>query len=118
MRIIFCALIVTGMVGASVGTAVANERNGYQAIARGDYAAAEHMIVAERRMFPHDPDLTLNLAAIYLHSGRTAEARSLYRDVLARPNEQLDLPKQSAAWSHEIATRALRGLDRQQISLR
>ena len=118
MRVGFSTLMV-GILLAGVGTAAAaREHNGYQQIVQGDYVTAERMLVSERRMFPDQPELTLNLAAVYLHTGRISEARALYADVLSRPNEQLDMPANRAAWSHDVAATALRGLDSVKLSSR
>ncbi len=118
MRKSFCALIVAGVLCVGVGVpAVARDHNGYEQIAQGNYAAAERMLVAERRLFPDRPELALNLAAIYRHTGRIGEAKALYLDVLSRPNEQFDVASDRAAWSHDIAAGALRGLDQQSLSL-
>ena len=88
----------------------AKDRTGYQAIAAGDLARAERTLVAERRIFPDRPELMLNLAAVYLRTGRVAEANALYSKVLARPATEMDLPSGRAATSHRIATVALASL--------
>jgi hypothetical protein len=96
------------VVAAGVATpAVAADRNGYQQIATGDLRAAERRIVAERRIFPDRPELMLNLAAVYRHTGRDGEARALYAAVLDRPAVAMDLPSGAVASSHDLAQRAL-----------
>ena len=88
----------------------AKDRTGYHAIAVGDLARAERTLVAERRIFPDRPELMLNLAAVYLRTGRVAEANALYSKVLARPATEMDLPSGRAATSHQVATVALASL--------
>ena len=95
------ALIATG--------AMAQERTGYRQIAAGNFAAAQSELEAETRTYPRRPDLLLNLAAVYRRSGRTADARELYRSVLARPDAGMDLPDGRVASSHALAHA---GLDR------
>lgn len=76
MRVMVAAMLA----GACLATpALAADRTGYQAIAAGDFATAAKQIEAERRIFPDRPELMLNLAAAYLRTGRTADARALYR---------------------------------------
>jgi tetratricopeptide (TPR) repeat protein len=96
----------------------AQESNGYENIALGNYGAAEREISAQRRLFPHDADLLINLGTIYLHTGRTAEARAVFQDVLTRPNEELDVLKAGSRWSHVIARDTLARLDPVVMSLR
>ena len=88
----------------------AKDRTGYQSIAAGDLAKAERRLNAERRIFPNRPELMLNLAAVYLRTGRTAEANALYSKVLAHPATEMDLPSGRAATSHEVAMVALASL--------
>lgn len=96
------------LVGACVATpTLAADRTGYQAIAAGDFAAAAKRIEAERRIFPDRPELMLNLAAAYRQTGRTADARALYRAVLDRPAVAMDMPNGAILSSHDVATRGL-----------
>jgi Flp pilus assembly protein TadD len=109
MRMVVLAVAATMIAGA--GSAVAQERTGYQAIAAGDLATAEATIARERAIFPQRPELMLNLAAIYARTGRVAEARALYADVLQRDGVDLELGDGSAVSSHLIAKRGLARLD-------
>jgi Flp pilus assembly protein TadD len=109
MRKVMLAVAATMVVGA--GSAVAQERTGYQAIAAGDLSAAEATIERERAIFPQRPELMLNLAAVYARTGRTAEARALYTDVLQREGVDLELGDGSAVSSHLVAKRGLARLD-------
>lgn len=105
---------------AMAGPAFAQDDfNGASQILRGDYAGAERIIVAQQRMFPTDPDLMLNLALTYQRTGRPAEARALYRAVLSRPDEPMDMPGATRPRSsHALAASALAHSDGRQISAR
>lgn len=99
--------------------ALADEGNGAVQIMKGDYASAERIIQEQTKMFPTDPDLLLNLASVYRHTGRASEARALYRAVLARPDEMMDLPKSSEPRSaHTLAKVALGRMDATQLTAR
>lgn len=101
-----------GMALAGVaGTASAQERTGYHAIAAGDLAGAEATLDRERAIFPQRPELMLNLAAVYARTGRASEARALYADVLQREPIDLELGDGSAVSSHQVAKRGLARLD-------
>lgn len=101
-------IVATMLAGACLTTpALAADRNGYQAIAAGDFAAAAQRLEAERRIFPDRPELMLNLAAAYTRTGRAADARALYRGVLERPAVAMDMPNGAVLSSHDVATRGL-----------
>ncbi len=104
MRFIYCALIAVGLIATT--PAIARDRMGYTAIQAGDFSTAERIITAERRIYPKMPELMLNLAVVYSHTGRVAEARALYRDVLAQPEVMLDTPSASVS-SYAVAKAAL-----------
>ncbi|MCP3735467.1 tetratricopeptide repeat protein [Sphingomonas sp. RP10(2022)] len=104
MRVIVAAMLA----GACLTTpALAADRTGYQAIVAGDFSAAVTRIEAERRIFPDRPELMLNLAVAYAQTGRTADARALYRVVLDRPGVAMDMPNGAVLSSHDVATRGL-----------
>ena len=100
MRTMVIALVVAL---ASAGSASAADRNATGAIFAGDYVNAERTLAAERRIFPKRAELMLNLAAVYRQTGREAEARKLYADVLARDAVMMDLRDQRTVSSHAIA---------------
>ena len=123
MRIIIRALIVTSLLavpGASLA-ADAQDRdsnNAHAEIMRGDFAIAERQLTEARRVFPDDADLMLNLALVYANTGRASAARSLYRSVLDRPDEDLLLAHDRHASAHALAKLGLSRLDRIQLSAR
>jgi len=80
---------------------------GFSQIAANRYAAAEARLDAQRAAEPREPSVLINLAYVYAKTNRQALASALYEDVLALPNAELELGNGSAAWSHELAKRAL-----------
>ena len=80
-------------------------------IERGDYQTAEKLLTSEVRRHSTRPEFMLNLAAVYVHTGRAVEARALYQQVLAQPEVAMDLATQGSAGSHAIARAGLRLLD-------
>ncbi|MEH3101116.1 tetratricopeptide repeat protein [Sphingomonas adhaesiva] len=87
--------------------ALAKDRTGYQAIAAGDLSQAQATLAQERAIYPHRPELMLNQAAVFARTGRIAEARALYGEVLARDAVALDLPDGNVASSHAVAERGI-----------
>lgn len=110
IRLVMAAAVTA--VLAMAAPVHAKDRTGYKAIAAQDYAKAERRLAAERRVFPNKPELMLNLAAVYLKTGRAAEARALYAEVLDQPETMMDLPSGRSVSSHGIATTAVAALDR------
>lgn len=104
---------ILGFAAALVATSSAaalsqsDDRTAYRAIAAGDFAAAVQTLEAERRIHPQRPELMLNLAAAYRRTGRTADARSLYQEVLERPVVMLDLADGRIVSSRDLATAGL-----------
>lgn len=90
--------------------ALASDRTGYRAISAGDYRTAEQTLVAERRIFPHRPELMINLATVYARTGRAAEAVALYRAALDADDVELAMPDGAVASSRMVAQRGLERL--------
>jgi len=101
------AFLAAGMAAMLATGASAQDRTGYRQIAAGDFSAARVELEAESRTYPRRPDLMLNLAAVNLRAGRTAEARDLYRSVLTRADTGMDMPDGSVASSHALAQAGL-----------
>jgi Flp pilus assembly protein TadD len=119
MRNFVRALIVVAALGVTgTAQAAADEFSGYAEIKRGDFVAAEKMLIAQRRIFPADADLAINLAAVYMHQGRFSEARALYNQVMARPNDLLDMEADRNIWSHDAATAGLARINHMQVTSR
>ena len=114
------AMAVSVALGVTAVPALAGntDRMGYQAIAAGNLAAAERTITAERRIFPHQPELALNLATVYGRTGRADAARNLYREVLALEPVDLVLADGASYSSHAIARAGLARLSAETIASR
>lgn len=112
-----CIAAAAALFGSTA--AIADQGNGAVQIMKGDYASAERIIQAQTKMFPGEPDLLLNLASVYRNTGRASEARALYRAVLARPDEMMDLPNTSEPrTAHTLAKAALGSMDTTQLTAR
>lgn len=86
--------------------------NGTDAIARGDYDQAEQVIDRTRKMFPELPELMLNLALVYRHTARPDQARALYREVLRRPDTEMDASVRGETVSaHAVAAAGLASME-------
>ncbi|MBA4048095.1 MAG: hypothetical protein C0476_06085 [Sphingomonas sp.] len=111
MNKVYQALIVAAALGvAGPGLAAYSEFNGSAEIARGDYAAAEKVIVKQRKMFANDADLIVNLAMVYRKTNRADEARALYQRLLKLPSEELEMAGRLTT-SHRVAREALAKMD-------
>lgn len=107
MRTIHCALIAMALV-ATGGPAIARDQLGSTALQAGNLGQAERILIAERLANPDMPELMLNLAYVYRHTGREAQARALYREVLTRPEVMLDTaPPTRSVSSYAVARAAL-----------
>ncbi|WP_010543423.1 tetratricopeptide repeat protein [Sphingomonas elodea] len=82
-------------------------------IMTGAYAKAEHKLLAQMQAGER-PEVQLNLAAVYYATGRTEQARALYRDVLAQANVPMNLSTDRTANSHTVAMNGLRYLEKRQ----
>lgn len=98
------------VAGCLASPAAARDRTGYQAIAAGDYQAAEKTLLAERRIFPSRPELMINLATVYARTDRLSEAAALYRTALASDAVEMAMPDGDVTSSHAVAQRGLDSL--------
>ena len=97
---------------ASAAPVMGQDRTWHRAITAQEYGKAERRLVAERRFHPERADLMLNLAAVYLRTGREPQARALYDEVLAAPPVAMDMPSGRVLSSHAVANAALAGMGR------
>ena len=120
MRKLVVAVVMTATFAgqALAGSATAQDRTGYRAIAAGDLVTAERRLIAERRIFPQRPELMLNLATVYARTGRVAEARALYDAALNAPPVELDVEGGKVATSHDVARAGQAMLSTGQIASR
>ena len=107
------SMAIVALLATTSGMASAGPFNGAKQIAQGDYRGAERDIVAQRALYPDQVDLMINLATVYLRTGRVVEARRMYAAVTALPDEEVMLNGRPMAWSHALATDALRQLPAQ-----
>lgn len=109
MRNLVIALVLAAGLPAA---AQAADRTASADILRGDYAQAERVLMAERRIFPARAELMLNLAAVYRQTGRTADAQALYARVMQRPDAMMDMPDERVVSSHVLAQAGLQQVTR------
>ncbi|RYD54977.1 MAG: tetratricopeptide repeat protein [Sphingomonadales bacterium] len=117
MRFALLSIVAAPLLLAAL-PATAGERAISALIAAGAYQEAEQAIRSELRIYPSRPELLLNLAAVYVKSGRTAEARTLYSQVLAQREVLMDLRADKVAGSHAVASVGLRQVRNVQLSAR
>ena len=98
---------IIGLALAVATPAMASDDNGYAAITTGDFKKAAKQLESANRLFPNRPETMLNLAAVYLKTGQTTQARALYGDVLAQPEVAMDMPSGATLSSHAVATKGL-----------
>ncbi|MDF2603388.1 tetratricopeptide repeat protein [Sphingomonas sp.] len=106
MRVVY----LLALAGCLASPALARDRTGFKAIEARDYAAAEKVLLNERRIFPSRPELMINLGTVYARTGRLAEADGLYRAALDAEAVEMALPDGAIATSHDVARRGLRSL--------
>ena len=112
------SFLVPVMIATLATPALAGDRTGYQAIAKGDLRTAEATLAAERRIFPKRPELLLNLAAVYGRTGRPEAARALYDQVLTQPDASMLMPSGASASSHDLAERGMGQLNATMMATR
>lgn len=95
------------VMNATGGGSDVPNATGYEQITAGRLTEAEAMLAKQIARHPGAPELSLNLAAIYVRTGRAALAEPLYRDVLRRPAMLMDMPRGGIASSHDVANRGL-----------
>lgn len=88
------------------------------AIFDGNLSQAEQLLNARLRLDPGQPELLLNLAAVYAQTGRTAQARALYLQVLQQRDVEMDLSADRVSMSHAIATKGLQYIRTLQLTSR
>jgi len=84
----------------------------HAAITSGKLSQAERDLERDTRAGSREPQVLLNLAAVYAMTDRPAEARTLYQRVLEGEDASLLLASQQVASAHAIARKGLGRLDR------
>ena len=101
-------LVVASLPIAAVANPVDNYAADHITAAKYDVAMTRlEQVVREDAL---DETALLNLALVYRHKGRTAEAAKLYRRVLAHEDALLDTVDGKPRWAHDIARAGLGGI--------
>jgi Flp pilus assembly protein TadD len=79
----------------------------YEALVSADYGRAEQQLRSDHRVHSNDPGRLLNYGLVLAKTGRMAEARKLFKQVLAEDEIELILADGETAGSHEVARRGL-----------
>ncbi|MEO5937949.1 MAG: tetratricopeptide repeat protein [Sphingomonas sp.] len=105
MRVISTPLAISMAAIALTAAApvVAKEKLANAAIMSGDFNTAERILIDQPNAFKSMPEVLINLAFVYANTGREAEARALYREVLRQPDVDLDNTMGQSVSSREIA---------------
>ena len=120
MRNLGFALLGMSLLVGCAGTPAPIVETGYPtgslglaAIQRGDWAAAERLLTQERSVAADDPARLINLARVYLETGRRGEAVATWRRALAASNHgEVELLSGGMARTDDIARAALARFDR------
>lgn len=113
MRIGTGALLGSALAVMGIATS-ANAQDAqyaHAAITAGNLSSAERALERETRAGSREPEVLLNLAAVYAMTQRSTEARDLYVRVLNAKDASLVMPSSQVASSHDVARRGLRLLD-------
>ncbi len=102
------ALAVMGIAGSANAQ---DAQYAHAAITAGQLPQAERALEREARAGSREPEVLLNLAAVYAMTQRPDAARSLYTRVLADKDASLMMPSDRIASAHDVARRGLRMLD-------
>lgn len=104
MRVI---LVSAALAAAPVTAAFAQDQVAFEALTKANYSVAEQQLAPQVAAGEREPGVLLNLAAVYLRTGRSAEAIRLYRIVQAEENVLMDPVSGDPIWSHDVAQRGL-----------
>lgn len=100
-------------IGVSAAPLAAQEaRYAHTAITAGELSQAERSLEREARAGSREPEVLLNLAAVYALSNRTDDARAMYGRVLAGKDVSLVLSSNRVASAHDVARTGIRLLGR------
>lgn len=99
-------------MGIAASANAQDARYAYAAIESGKLPQAERALEREAKAGSREPQVLLNLAAIYAITDRPDAARALYARVLAGEDASLVMPSDRIANAHDVARRGLRMLDR------
>ena len=113
MRIGTTALLgaALAVMGIASSANAQDARYAHAAITAGNLLSAERTLERETRAGSREPEVLLNLAAVYALTQRPAEARDMYLRVLNAKDASMVMPSSQVASSHDVARRGLRLLD-------
>jgi Flp pilus assembly protein TadD len=111
-------LAAVPLLAAAVPAAAQDKAVAFTQIVAGAYDQAESRLDSELRIHPGRPELLINLAAVYAKTGRTTEARALYRQVLSQDDVLMDLSETQSVGSHALARAGLRRTEAVQFTAR
>jgi Flp pilus assembly protein TadD len=114
MRIGATALLGLALAASGVaGSATAQDAQySHAAITSGNLQQAERSLERETRAGSREPEVLLNLAAVYAMTHRADAARTLYTKILAADDASMVLSSSRIASAHDIARQGLRMLGR------
>ncbi|MGN5374225.1 tetratricopeptide repeat protein [Sphingomonas hankookensis] len=114
MRIGTIALLAPALavMGIASSANAQNAQYAHAAITAGDLSSAQRSLERETRAGSREPEVLLNLAAVYAMTQRPDAARDLYARVLAGEDVSLVLPSARVATAHDVARRGLQMLNR------
>ncbi len=103
------ALSAVGFAGSAMAQ---DAQYVHAAIVGGKLAQAERDLERDTRAGSREPEVLLNLAAVYAMTDRGDQARGLYQQVLKRDDASLLLSGSRVASAHDVARKGLALLDR------
>lgn len=105
-------LYAVAMGVSAVPVAAQEARYAHTAITAGELSQAERSLEREARAGSREPEVLLNLAAVYALRNRTDDARALYGRVLNGEDASMVLSSNRVASAHDVARTGLRLLGR------
>ncbi len=113
MRIGTVALLGSALavMGIASSANAQDAQYAHAAITAGNLSSAERSLERETRAGSREPEVLLNLAAVYAMTQRPTEARDLYQRVLETRDASLVMSSSQVASSHDVARRGLRLLE-------
>lgn len=105
-------LYAVAMGVSAVPVAAQEARYAHTAITAGELSQAERSLEREARAGSREPEVLLNLAAVYALRNRTDDARALYGRVLNGEDASMVLSSNRVASAHDVARTGLRLLRR------
>ncbi|MDJ0275948.1 tetratricopeptide repeat protein [Sphingomonas sp. 2R-10] len=100
------------VMGIATSTNAQDAQYAHAAITAGHLTSAERSLERETRAGSREPEVLLNLAAVYAMTQRPDAARDLYAKVLAGKDVSMAMPSAQIASAHDVARRGLQMLDR------